>query len=70
MESAATPDTSEHRSAFAERVLRETNRRCFGEAPRIAVVADGAPGIWNITRDLLPGAIQSVDRFHVKQILH
>jgi transposase len=51
-------------------VLRETNRRRFGEAPRIAVVADGAPWIWNITRDLLPGAIQSVDRFHLKQTLH
>jgi hypothetical protein len=70
IESAATPDTAEHRSAFAERVLRETQRRRFCEAPRIAVVADGAPWIWSITSDLLPGAIQIVDRFHVKQTLH
>jgi hypothetical protein len=70
IESAATPDTAEHRSAFAERVLREANRRRFFEAQRMVVVADGAPWIWNITQDLLPGAIQIVDRFHVRQTLH
>jgi transposase len=36
----------------------------------MVVVADGAPWIWNITQELLPGAIQIVDRFHVKQTLH
>lgn len=70
IESAATPDTAEHRSAFAERVLREASRRRFGEAQRMVLVADGAPWIWNIAQDLLPGAIQIVDRFHVKQTLH
>jgi hypothetical protein len=70
IESAATPDTAEHRSAFAERVLREASRRRFCEAQRMVVVADGAPWVWNITQDLLPGAIQIVDRFHVKQTLH
>jgi Transposase len=70
IESAATPDTAENRSAFAERVLREVERRRFFEAPRMVVVADGAPWIWNMTQDLLPGAIQIVDRFHVKQTLH
>jgi Transposase len=70
IESAATPDTAEHRSAFAERVLREASRRRFGEAQRMVVVADGAPWIWNLAQDLLPGAIQIVDRFHVKQTLH
>ena len=70
IESAATPDTAQHRSAFAERVLREADRRRFCEAPRMVVVADGAPWIWNMTQDLLPGAIQIVDRFHVKQTLH
>ena len=68
--SAATPDTARHRSPFAEPVLRESNRRRFCEGARIAVVADGAPWIWNITSDLLPDAIQIVDRFHVKQTLH
>jgi hypothetical protein len=70
IESAATPDTAEHRSSFAERVLREARRRRFTEAQRMVVVADGAPWIWNIAQDLLPGAIQIVDRFHVKQTLH
>jgi Transposase len=70
IESAATPDTAQHRSAFAERVLREASRRRFCEAQRMVVVADGAPWVWNITQDLLPGAIQIVDRFHVKQTLH
>lgn len=70
IESAATPDAAEHRSAFAERVLRETSRRRFCEAQRMVVVADGAPWIWNITQELFPDAIQIVDRFHVKQTLH
>jgi hypothetical protein len=70
IESAATPDTAEQRSAFAERVLREANRRRFCEAQRMVVVGDGAPWVWNITQELLPGAIQIVDRFHVKQTLH
>jgi hypothetical protein len=70
IESAATPDTAEDRSAFAERVSREASRRRFCEAERMVVVADGAPWIWNIAQDLVPGAIQIVDRFHVKQTLH
>ena len=70
IESAATPDTAEQRSAFAERVLREASRRRFCEAQRMVVVADGAAWIWNIAQELFPGAIQIVDRFHVKQTLH
>jgi hypothetical protein len=70
IESAATPDTAPQRSAFAERVLRESTRRRFFKAQRMVVVADGAPWIWNITQELFPGAIQIVDRFHAKQALH
>jgi hypothetical protein len=70
IESAATPDTATNRSAFAERVLRETSRRRFCETPRMVAVADGAPWIWNVIGELLPNAIQIVDRFHVKQTLH
>jgi hypothetical protein len=70
IESAATPDTAEYRSAFAERVLREATRRRFCEAPRQAIIGDGAPWIWNIAQELFPDAIQIVDRFHVKQTLH
>jgi hypothetical protein len=70
IESAATPDTSEDRSAFAERVLREASRRRFSEAQRQVVIGDGAPWIWNMAQELFPGAIQIVDRFHVKETLH
>ena len=70
IESAATPDTAEHRSAFAERVLREAVRRRFSDAQRRVIVGDGAPWIWNIAQELFPSAIQIVDRFHVKETLH
>lgn len=69
IESAATPDTSEVRSEFTERVLRETSRRRFCQAERTVVIGDGAPWIWNIAQELFPKAIQIVDRFHVKQHL-
>jgi hypothetical protein len=69
IESAATPDTSQLRSEFTERVLRESTRRRFCQAQRTAVIADGAPWIWNIAHELFPKAIQIVDRFHVKQHL-
>lgn len=70
IESAATPDAAESRSAFAERVLREANRRSFSNAQRRVVIGDGAPWIWNMAQELFPGAIQIVDRFHVKETLH
>ena len=69
IESAATPDASQVRSEFTERVLRETNRRRFCQAERTVVIGDGAPWIWNIAHELFPKAIQIVDRFHVKQHL-
>lgn len=69
IESAATPDASQVRSEFTERVLRETTRRRFCQAERTVVIGDGAPWIWNIARELFPHAIQIVDRFHVKQHL-
>ena len=69
IESAATPDTSQVRSAFTERVLRETSRRRFCQAERTVVLGDGAPWIWNIAQELFPKALQIVDRFHVKQHL-
>ena len=70
IESAATPDTAELPSAFAGRVSREAARRRFHEAPRRAIIGDGAPWIWNIAQESYPGAIQIVDRFHVKETLH
>ena len=69
IESAATRDTDDHRSEFADRVLREATRRRFTAAGKTAVVADLAPWIWNITGELFPFAEQIGDRYHVKEHL-
>ena len=44
-------------------------RRGFERATRRMVVGDGAPWIWKLTEEMFPGAIQIVERFHVKQHL-
>lgn len=69
IESAATRDTDPEPAEFTQRVRRELARRRFTEAPRTAAVADLAPWIWNVTRELLPHTIQIADRFHVKERL-
>jgi Uncharacterised protein family (UPF0236) len=69
IESARTRDTDDVLSEFAQRVLRETTRRCFTQARRTVVIGDGAAWIWNIADELFPEAIQIVDRFHVKEHL-
>lgn len=56
-------------SDFAARVLREASRRRFEEAKRCVILGDGAPWIWNLADSYFPGAIQIVDRFHVKEHL-
>jgi hypothetical protein len=70
IESAATPDASPDRSAFAERVLREATRRGFTEAERSVVLGDGSPWIWNTARELFPQAIPILDRYHAKEAWH
>jgi len=67
IESAASQEDDSARSLFAQRVLRESKRRGFERAGRLAILGDGAPWIWGIAEDLFPGAIQIVDRFHAKQ---
>jgi hypothetical protein len=69
IESAATLDTDDTLSPFADRVQREADRRGFPSAPRQVVLGDGAPWIWNIADALFPHAIQIVDRYHAKQHL-
>ena len=69
LESASALDTAAMRSPFAERVWREATRRRFSQAPRTAVLGDGAPWIWNIAEDQFPEAVQIVDRYHAKQHL-
>jgi transposase len=70
MESAATADTSPHRSDFAERVLREATRRGFPEASRCVMLGDGSLWIWNTARERFPQATQILDRYHAKEALH
>ena len=70
IESAATKDTDEHLSDFAQQVERESQRRRFGQAPRQVVLGDGAKWIWNLTEELFPQAIQIVDRYHALERLH
>ena len=69
IESAAALDTSPNLSDFAERVLREANRRGFTEAQRPVVLGDGAAWIWNSATELFPQATQILDRFHAKEHL-
>jgi hypothetical protein len=69
IESAASRDTDQTLSEFAERVDREAQRRGFDAASRRAVLGDGALWIWNLADEQLPGAIQIVDLYHAKQHL-
>jgi hypothetical protein len=69
IESAAQHDTEATPSAFAARVVREATRRGFARARRRVVLGDGAPWIWHLAEEHLPGAVQIVDRFHAKQHL-
>ena len=69
IESAASDDTDEHYSAFAQRVRREAQRRGFEHASRQVILGDGALWIWNLASEHFPQAIQIVDRFHAKQHL-
>jgi hypothetical protein len=61
------PDAS---SDFAQRAYREACRRRFAQAPRRVVIGDGAAWIWNVAQEVLPDAIQILDRFHAKEHLH
>ena len=66
IETIASRETDPDPSPFAGRALREAERRCFDEAPRRAVLGDGALWIWNWADEYAPGAIQIVDIFHAK----
>jgi len=69
IESAATKDTDDELSAFAQRVWREAERRRFTSAERQAVLGDGAAYNWKIADELFPKAIKILDRFHAKERL-
>jgi hypothetical protein len=69
IESAASTDSEFSASAFAQRVLREANRRGFMHAKRRCILGDGAGWIWKMATDFFPDALQILDRFHAKEHL-
>jgi len=69
IESAAQRDIDALPSAFAARVVRETQRRGFDRATRRVVLGDGAAWIWKLAAEHFPDAVQIVDRYHAKQHL-
>lgn len=66
IETAASRDTDKELAPFAQRVEREARRRGFDHARRRVVLGDGAPWIWNLADEVLPGAVQIVDLYHAK----
>jgi len=69
IESAASSDTDDVASIFAQRADREARRRGFDQAERRVVLGDGALWIWNLANEQFPGAIQIVDLYHAKEHL-
>jgi len=64
LESAAARNTAAEGSPFAQRVWREAPCRRLCQASRMAVLGDGAAGIWNLASDQFSEAVPTVDRFH------
>ena len=69
IESAFAPDTARDASPFAQRVQWSGRRSGFDQAPVQVMVGDGAPWIWNLTRELYPRAHQILDLYHVREHL-
>jgi hypothetical protein len=69
IESAASRDTDQEPSQFAQRAAREATRRRFDKVERRVVLGDGAEWIWNIAAEQFPDAIQIVDRYHANEHL-
>jgi hypothetical protein len=55
---------------FKYRVDALANRMGARSARQIAVVADGAPTLWNLLSERLPNAVQIQDFWHVSEHLH
>ena len=66
IETAASRDTDPIPAPFTRRVLRESERRRFDQAPRSVILGDGAAWIWRLADEHFPEAIQVVDIFHAK----
>ncbi len=69
IETIAARDTDTEIAPFAQRILREAERRGLDTAARQVVLGDGAAWIWNFADEHVPDAIQIVDVFHARQRL-
>jgi len=54
---------------FGWRIYGEAERRGIRRAEQIAVIADGAPWIWNIADEHFPRSTQIVDLYHAREHL-
>jgi hypothetical protein len=63
----ATLGTAER---FGSLLYAEALRRGVGRARRVVVLGDGAPWIWDLAAEHLPGAIEVVDLYHAREHLH
>ena len=66
IESIATRDTDKEPAPFAQRILREVERRGFNTASRQVVIGDGTAWTWRFADEYFPRAIEIVDVFHAK----
>ena len=66
IESIATRDTDKEPAPFAQRILREAERRGVNRASRQVVIGDGAAWIWRFFDEYFPDAIGIIDVFHAK----
>ena len=66
IESIATHDIDKEPAPFAQRILREVERRGFNGASRQVVIGDGAAWIWRFADEYFPAAIEIVDVWHAK----
>jgi hypothetical protein len=66
---SAAIESAADEGPFRQRVVREATRRGFDTAKRRVILGDGASWIWNLAGEYFPGAIEIIDRFHVKERL-
>jgi hypothetical protein len=55
---------------FGQAIWAEAKRRQFPRAPDSVVLGDGAPWIWNLTREHFGYSRQAVDWYHAKEHLY
>ncbi len=53
--------------AFGSRIYAEALRRGLERVPKVSVIGDGAPWVWNIAEEHFYGAIQIIDLYHARE---